>query len=177
MNPELAAGLLFLAGAIVLAIVFLTVARSASRGPEPFEEITPRAYRLRRYWFIFILVAGLVALGFTLPHMPYPGIRQSRLGAAALTVKVVAQQWAWQVTPSTLPAGKTVRFEVTTKDVNHDFGIFDSQGRIVGQVQAMPGFTNVLYLVFPKAGTYTIRCLEYCGLYHTAMLFPQLTVG
>lgn len=177
VSPELAAGVLFLAGAVVLAGVFLAVGRSASRaGSEPFEVVTARAYRLRRFWFVFVVLVGLVVLGFTLPHMPNPGVRQSRVGTAAGTVKVVAGQWEWQISPATLPVGKAVRFEVSSRDVNHDFGIFDSGGRIVGQVQAMPGFTNVLYLAFSKSGTYTIRCLELCGLFHTSMVH-ELTVG
>ncbi len=69
-----------------------------------------------------------------------------------------------------LPHGRVVRFEVTSADVNHDFGIYDPHGEIVGQVQAMPGFTNVLVMRFDQPGSYTIRCLELCGQYHHLMV-------
>jgi cytochrome c oxidase subunit 2 len=34
----------------------------------------------------------------------------------------------------------------------------------------MPGYTNRLIYQFDQPGTYTIRCLEYCGIGHQAML-------
>ncbi|MGH3847486.1 MAG: hypothetical protein ACRDS0_39630 [Pseudonocardiaceae bacterium] len=37
------------------------------------------------------------------------------------------------------------------------------------------GLTNSLYFKFSTLGTYTIRCLELCGPYHTAMV-SSLTV-
>jgi cytochrome c oxidase subunit 2 len=174
--PEYAALILFIVGALVLAAVFLSVARGAKAGPEPYDRVAHAGYTIRRYWFYIVVVLALLALGFTLPHMPYPVVRESRAGAAAMTVQVVAQQWQWTVTPSVIPANKAIRFEVTSKDVNHDFGIFDAQMHIVGQVQAMPGFTNVLYMRFPQPGVYMVRCLELCGLFHTSMLFPNLQV-
>ena len=39
----------------------------------------------------------------------------------------------------------------------------------------MPGFTNVIRHTFTTPGTYRIRCLEYCGLGHHAMV-SQLNV-
>ena len=60
-------------------------------------------------------------------------------------------------------------------DVNHDFGIYDAAGRLLGQVQAMPGYTNHFVYVFQAPGAYTVRCLEYCGLGHH-MMTASLTV-
>ena len=31
------------------------------------------------------------------------------------------------------------------------------------QMQVVPGYDNVFYYTFKNPGTYTIRCLEYCG--------------
>ncbi len=61
-------------------------------------------------------------------------------------------------------------FDVTSADVNHGFGIYDPQGTLLGQVQAMPNYTNHLPFYFSRIGRYTIRCLEYCGIGHPAML-------
>ncbi|MBS1973654.1 MAG: cytochrome C oxidase subunit II, partial [Bacteroidetes bacterium] len=70
----------------------------------------------------------------------------------------------------TLPANKAIRFIVTSGDVNHDFAIYDNNGVLVAQTQAMPQYHNELQYVFPQKGDYEILCLEYCGLAHAIML-------
>jgi cytochrome c oxidase subunit 2 len=56
------------------------------------------------------------------------------------------------------------------RDVNHGLGLFDPSGRLLTQVQAMPGYSNRLIHVFETPGAYTVRCLEYCGIAHHAMM-------
>jgi cytochrome c oxidase subunit II len=68
-----------------------------------------------------------------------------------------------------------VVFEVTSADVNHGFGLYDPGGRLMGSVQAMPGYTNRLALTLEHAGRYTVACLELCGLEHHRMM-RQLVV-
>jgi cytochrome c oxidase subunit 2 len=167
---QLWVGWIFGAGALVLAAIFLLVARSTRGEAVPWSQVAHRGYVIRRFWFGTLLLASVVALGTTLPGVPYS---TQRLAAPAhqqpRSVHVTGQQWAWTMDPSTLPANRGIQFEVQSKDVNHDFGIYDSGGHIVAQVQAMPGFTNVLVTNF-SPGTYTIRCLELCGQYHAAMI-------
>jgi cytochrome c oxidase subunit 2 len=74
-----------------------------------------------------------------------------------------------------VPAGQPVEIRVTTADVNHGFGLYDANNRLVTQTQAMPGFTNVIRHVFTTPGTYRVLCLEYCGLGHHTM-FSQIVV-
>ncbi|CAF0701745.1 hypothetical protein MPNT_410011 [Candidatus Methylacidithermus pantelleriae] len=57
-----------------------------------------------------------------------------------------------------------VEFLVRAADVNHGFGLYDPDGRLVAEVQAMPGYTNRLTYVFKKPGTYKVLCLEFCGV-------------
>jgi cytochrome c oxidase subunit II len=40
---------------------------------------------------------------------------------------------------------------------------------IVAQVQAMPGYTNVLRYTFNEPGVFRVLCLEYCGAAHHEM--------
>jgi cytochrome c oxidase subunit 2 len=68
-----------------------------------------------------------------------------------------------------------VEFAVTSQDVNHGLAIYAPDGRLLTQVQAMPGYTNRLLYRFAEPGSYTIRCLEYCGVFHHIML-ATLTV-
>ena len=64
---------------------------------------------------------------------------------------------------------QSVRFDVTSADVNHGFGIYTREGRLVAQTQAMPGYVNRLRLQFDRPGTYRVMCLEFCGLSHHVM--------
>lgn len=75
----------------------------------------------------------------------------------------------FQVTPAVVAAGDPIVFDVTSKDVNHGFGIYDPAGHLVAQVQAMPEYVNHLPLRLTARGHYTVRCLEYCGIAHAAM--------
>lgn len=166
MITYLALGL-FLVGAVALASVFVRVAQVARLGPVPYPDVAGRAYRLRLFWF-FALGGILVAAFLTaLPYVPYAQHRLAS-GPAAMHVTVTASQYVWGVDGS-VSTGGNVDFAVTSIDVNHGFGVYDSSGHLVGQVQAMPGYTNHLVLQFPASGDYTIRCLEYCGPGHSSM--------
>jgi cytochrome c oxidase subunit 2 len=168
--PQLAAGLTFLAGTVVLALVIIWVAVRGRSAPAPIDQVTGPAYRIRRTWFVALLVLAAVALVLTLPQMPYASIRLEDAGGEAMPVRLHAAQWTWEMTPGSVPSGRPIRFRVTSEDVNHGFAIYDPNETIVGQVQAMPGFTNELVIRFDDPGTYFIRCLEYCGLNHHGMV-------
>ncbi len=94
---------------------------------------------------------------------------------ATQVINVVGHQWSWELSATQIEAGVPVEFRVTSADVNHGFAIYAPDGRIVTQTQAMPGYTNKILYTFDKPGKYMIRCLEYCGLGHTAM-FSELDV-
>ena len=166
MITYLALGI-YLVGALALGSVFLVASQVARRGPTPYPEVAGRAYRLRLFWF-FALGGVLTAAFLTaLPYVPYAQYRLAS-GPAAAHVNVTASQYAWGMDGTETTGGK-VDFAVTSADVNHGFGIYDPSGHLVGQVQAMPGYTNHLVIQFPAAGDYTIRCLEYCGPGHSSM--------
>ena len=77
-----------------------------------------------------------------------------------------------------IKAGETVKFVAHSIDVNHGFSILSSSNQMdspLMQMQVVPGFDNVFYYTFNKPGTYTIRCLEYCGWNHPYMV-SQITV-
>jgi cytochrome c oxidase subunit II len=168
--PQFAAGLTFLAGTVVLALVLLWVAVRSRGAPASVDEVTPPAYRIRRGWFVALLILAAVALVLTLPRMPYASVRLGDGAGKPVAVRLHAAQWFWEMTPDSVPMGREVRIRVTSEDVNHGFAIYDPSDVIVGQVQAMPGFTNELVIRFDEPGSYLIRCLEYCGLNHHGMV-------
>jgi cytochrome c oxidase subunit 2 len=85
-------------------------------------------------------------------------------------VTATGAQWAWTLSRDEVPLGKEVEFQITSSDVNHGFGIYDSQMRLLAQTQAMPGYVNRIRHTFNQPGTYQVLCLEYCGLVHHEMV-------
>ena len=161
-EPQIAVGAAFAALALALALTFWTIARNASRDV-PAETVRRSAYRLRRYWlgFLVLLLGGAVGGSlFLLPYSP---------SEASATVKVSGGQFYWSMSPPTVEAGSSITFEVSSVDVNHGFGVYDPHGRLLGNVQAMPGYHNRLQLGLEEPGTYLISCLEFCGVGHHEM--------
>lgn len=178
------AGGLTLAVMVGGAIVFLFTGLRI--GQDGGKEVKKRAYRIRTYWFIALLVVALgtsgVVLGSSLPYPEAgttevaPGVTQVSESDAEnpVVVNVTGKQWAWEIEQRELPADRPIEFRVTSEDVNHGFAIYRDD-TLIAQVQAMPGYTNVLILEFDRPGEYQIQCLEYCGAAHTAMR-DQITI-
>jgi cytochrome c oxidase subunit 2 len=95
-----------------------------------------------------------------------------------LVVNVTAQQWQWtfdypqygatsqgaQVIE--LPVNRPVQFYVTSKDVLHGFSILAFGVR----VDANPGYVTTTSQFTPtQIGSYAVRCVEMCGLFHSYM--------
>jgi cytochrome c oxidase subunit 2 len=99
-------------------------------------------------------------------------------GQKERVVKVFGEQFAWtfqyneggrqfKTAQLYLPAGESVKFEVQSKDVIHDFWVPDFRMKI----DAVPGITTS-YRVTPKSsavGPHQIVCAELCGLGHAFM--------
>lgn len=149
--------------AVAVAGVFALVARS-SRRDAALEEVQRVGYRLRRFWLALLAALLMAVVGTSLFALPY-----ARGGSGRTIVKVTGGQFYWILDPAGVPAGTRVRFDVTAADVNHGFGLYDPRGRLIGSVQAMPGYRNKLDLTLSDPGTYRIRCFEFCGLDHHRM--------
>lgn len=66
-----------------------------------------------------------------------------------------------------LPVGKSVTFELNSRDVIHSFWI----PAFLQKLDMIPGKTNYIYLTPEVEGTYDGKCAELCGEYHSEMLF------
>ena len=150
----------------LLAVVFAVVA-AGSRVQAASGVLINVGGKLRMVLFWILIVALVPIAWFTLADLPYP---PSNGGAGqAKEIKAVGSQWSWELSDDKVAVGQEVDFHVTSTDVNHGFAIYDSQLRLVTQIQSMPGYTNVLRHTFYEPGTYKILCLEYCGLGHHEM--------
>ncbi len=162
-EPQVAIGIVFAVLAVAIVVVTFVIAAHAKQEMS-YEDVSGTGYRLRRPWLAFLCGLGVVAVGASAFLLPY-----ARGDAAGTRVKVTGGQFYWTIEPAVLPAHREVRFDVTSVDVNHGFGIYDPKGRLIGSVQAMPGYTNKLDLTFDLTGVYMIRCFEFCGLNHHLM--------
>ena len=167
MIQDLAWGVsIVLMGAI--AALFGWVAAGADLTLANYGPVIASAYRLRGWLFAGAVIL-LAAVNYrALAELPYVGFAPRPTGPLAAAA-AIGEQWAWNISPNVFSVGQTVDFRVTSKDVNHGFGLYDPGMRIVAQTQAMPGYTNVLRYTFTQPGTYRVLCLEYCGLAHHDM--------
>jgi cytochrome c oxidase subunit 2 len=113
---------------------------------------------------IILLVWGLSE--FTADQTSHPN---------ALQVDVTGQQWLWtfsypgagnvQTRSLVLPINRPVQFNVTSEDVTHGFW----PAALGVQVDANPNVVTVIGATPDKLGTFTVRCSQLCGLYHSFM--------
>jgi len=66
-----------------------------------------------------------------------------------------------------IPVGETVRFNLTSTDVVHAFWIVPFEFKR----DVIPGHPNHFEVTPTQTGTFTGRCTELCGVYHSRMLF------
>jgi cytochrome c oxidase subunit II len=163
-EPQVVIGAVFAVLAFLLALVFLVIGVQAG-SDVAVERVHRVGYWLRKRWLALLIVVGVCVVGISFTDLPYAG------GASTgrTVVQVKGGQFYWLLTPAQVPAGTRVRFDVTSVDVNHGFGLYDPHGHLIGSVQAMPGYHNKLDLTLAEPGTYPIRCLELCGLNHSTM--------
>jgi cytochrome c oxidase subunit 2 len=163
-DPQIAIGAVFAVLALLLAGGFLMIGVQAGSDVSA-ERVHRVGYWLRKRWLALLVVIGVLVVGLSLFDLPYA----SGGSAGRTIVKVTGGQFFWSLAPDSVPAGARVRFDVTSVDVNHGFGLYDPHGHLIGSVQAMPGYHNKLDLTLSEPGTYRIRCLELCGLNHATM--------
>ncbi|MDE3099319.1 MAG: cytochrome c oxidase subunit II [Verrucomicrobiota bacterium] len=158
--------LMFFILAAVAMFVFVTVAWSTRLPEQEQAEVQHRGYAIRGRWFLGITLFLLAAFFATIPFFPYLAAAEALLPAEK--VPVIAQQFVF-IMPDHFPLNRRILFEVTSRDVNHGFGIYNPEGQLIAQTQAMPDYVNYLAVTFHQPGHYTVRCLEYCGVGHAIM--------
>ncbi len=152
---------------LILLVFIFVYARSQQRQAD-YTPLKNRAYSLRTKFFWFLVVTLIPAGLYTLTDLPYP--KANAETGVDHVVDVVGYQWRWEISKTEFRAGETVLFRVSSADVNHGFGLYDPNLRLVAQVQSMPGYTNSMRHTFDKPGTYKALCMEYCGTAHHGMI-------
>jgi cytochrome c oxidase subunit II len=113
---------------------------------------------------------------------------ESNLGTAAepdgsVTVRIVAEQYAFVPDCSKVPVDTPVKFRLTSADVIHGFLLPATNVNTM----VVPGFIAEVRTSFNRPGVYNMPCHEFCGSGHHGMWakvrvvpkkqFPQLTAN
>jgi len=179
-------------GAVVWGLILWAVIFHRKRSDRP-----PRQVRYNLPIEIMYTVVPFIMVGvfffFTARDENYIDSLTAANGKQTVTVTVVGYQWSWEfqypqykvagssgaVVTSTgqpwpgrlpvleIPDNENVRFNLVSLDVVHSFWVppFEFKRDVV------PGHPNH-FMVYPvKTGTFLGHCTEFCGLYHSRMLF------
>lgn len=158
---------------VPFAAVFAYVIRRKSI-VDPSPEATARAKisRVEVGWLALVIV---VFAGVNLASLKYMPTLASAHAATTRTdiqdVDLTAKSWSYDMTSRQVEAGKPVRFSGRSDDTMHGFAVYHPDGRMLFTMMLMPGLakpTSIVY-TFKDAGTYKVRCLEYCGVAHHRM--------
>lgn len=188
------------AAVIVISLLVIFMVRYRYRG-----EKTPMPHHKVEGWKI-VLITVLISVSvltaaeyqtfasFSNIEIPDTATCVQQTGLPCVQIQLVAFQWGWNFTyPNgrfeldnlTVPAGRDVVVNITSKDVFHSFGI----DMLAEKEDAIPGKTNQLWFEVPtvsvsappdvpvvcnSAGTAcmyvnAIKCFELCGVGHATM--------
>jgi cytochrome c oxidase subunit II len=110
-------------------------------------------------------MAGRVTPALVAQTAPFdaPGVKQT--GPGRYEVVLTSQIWAFAPNEIRVPAGSTVTFIATSKDVVH--GLFIPGAHV--NAMLLPGQITRVSARFEKPGEYPLLCHEYCGIAHHTM--------
>ncbi|WP_354697810.1 Cytochrome c oxidase subunit 2 [Paraconexibacter sp. AEG42_29] len=132
--------------------------------------------RLEIIWTTIPAVVIFVLVGYAATILS--DIEEAPANAAQeLKIDVTGEQFAWtfkykgadgkdvNTTRLYLPKGRSVKFNVRSKDVIHDFWIPEMRMK----VDAVPGIVTSYRITPIREGNYPVVCAELCGLGHSVM--------
>ena len=172
-------------GAIVWGLIFYAVIKFRRRSADEVPIQTRYNLPLEIFYTIFPIIMVIVFFSHTIRVQNV--VLNDEDVTPTNTVYVVGQQWQWtfnypdaidgqnvyesgtgsNIPTLHIPVDETTRFELRSPDVIHDFGV---PGFLI-KMDVIPGQKNH-YQVTPKTtGTYTGKCYELCGVYHSRMIF------
>jgi cytochrome c oxidase subunit II len=171
-------------GAITFALMVYVLYRYRAR---PDKEVPAEKSREgRETWrgplIVFALMGVvLVAVGAQ-TVIALPTYNNPPNDPGLMKVGVIGQQFFWSFSypdnktiacPCDVPVNTEIVLNVTSKDVNHQFGIPDFRVK----TDAIPGKYNVVWIQPNAVANYTIQCFELCGVGHATMISTLVVVS
>src|SRR5690625_2576391 len=147
---------------ILIAAMFLWVAVK-SKEESDYKPIVKKWYKARSVYGVILVLVMFAVTIYTLRELPFnkPSYVES---SEIIEVDAESFQFGYELSQDEFSVGDTVKFNVTTRDVTHGFGVYNPDRVLIAQTQAMPEYENSFYITFDEPGTYEVLCLEYCGL-------------
>jgi cytochrome c oxidase subunit 2 len=112
------------------------------------------------------------------PTKVFQDPRFSRLGTPAelpdgtIEVQMVAVMFSFVPNEVRIPAGRRIRFRMTSVDVTHGFMVSGTNANTM----LVPGYISQFTTTFNTPGDYLVVCHEFCGNGHHAM-HARIIVG
>ncbi len=167
----------------VEGLLIFTIVKFRKRpGGEPARQIHGNA-ALEITWTV---IPALILVMIAVPTVRAIYSTQAKAPDGALKVEVIGHQWWWEfrypelgVTTANelyLPAGRTVSFQLNTKDVLHSFWT----PQLGGKRDLITNRTNWLWYTPDSAlagSVFNGFCVEYCGSSHANMRFRVFAVS
>jgi cytochrome c oxidase subunit 2 len=129
---------------LFLGAIVLTAVSDGAHPPSHIETVNPET----------LTVSGEFAS---------PGVTEDADGA--LTVSIRAEFYVFRPDVVRVPAGRRVRFRITSPDVLHGFQVVGTNVNLT----VAPGYVSEGTVMFNEPGEYLVVCNEYCGLGHHNM--------
>lgn len=130
--------------------------------------------RLEASWLGFVIVVFVVVNLASIAFMPTV-VTAQKTGDADVEVDVEAGMWYYQMSEREFETGTTVTFHVKSVDTVHSFALYNPDDTVEFTQMLIPGQQAKMTYTFDEPGTYTVRCLEYCGTGH-ALMRDEITV-
>ncbi len=122
-----------------------------------------------RLWLGFLVLVFLVFNAITLsPLVPWQSWMVWNQPALDREVRAEFADYVVTLSPEAqaIRVGEYVQFVATSSDVTYGFGIFRQDGRMILQMQVLPGHQNRILWRFDEPGVYDVRSTEYSGPRH-----------
>ncbi len=129
--------------------------------------------REERIWLGVLVLVFLVFNVVTLsPLVPWQQWQLWSRPTPTQRVDVEFGNYAIKLPPGgvQVKAGEFVEFTATSTDVTYGLGVFRPDGKILFQMQVIPGYANKIVWRFDTPGVYSVRSTEYSGPKHSDML-------
>jgi len=174
-------------GIVVWGLIFWVIVRYRRRHPDEIPIQT--RYNLPLEIFYTIAPIIMVVVFFNATINAQNAVLQDT--DEDHVINVVGQQWSWtfnytdeeatggegtnvytsgtasEIPTLVLPVDQTIQFNLYSPDVIHSFGI----QAFLFRMDVIPGRHNHFEVTPDTLGTYTGKCYELCGAYHSRMLF------
>lgn len=172
-------------GAFVLLLIVYASFRYRKRG----DELPPQVHYNIPIEVLYTVVP-FVIVSVLFYFTAVDEVFENKLSAKPdMTVDVRGFQWSWQFEYAdsgltitgrqgeppqlVIPTGRKILFNETSPDVIHSWWVPE----FLFKRDVIPGRVNKFEVTADREGTYQGRCAEYCGLYHSRMLFHLKVVS